>query len=124
MKKIFYLLIVGFTLLGCSSAETVNPSELKIRISNVSEFNYDNIKVGSPDGMVDFGELNAHSKSEYKVFDKAYRYAFVELQIDGETFTLQAIDYVGETLLENRKYAYEINVNSDMQRLMLEFKIE
>ena len=124
MNKIFYLIIIGLTLLGCSSSETKNSNDLQIRISNVSEFNYENIKVSTTGEMVDFGNLNSNSQSEYKVFDSAYRYAFVEFQINGETFTLQPIDYVGETLLENGKYAYEINVNIDTQRVILELKNE
>ena len=124
MNKIFYLVIIGLTLFGCSSSETENSNDLQIRISNVSEFNYDNIKVSTTGEMVDFGNLNSNSQSEYKVFDSAYRYAFVEFQINGETFTLQPIDYVGETLLENGKYAYEINVNIDTQRVILELKNE
>ena len=44
----------------------------------------------------------------YQTFDLAYRYAFVELEIDGKTYTLQPIDYVGETPLENGNYTYSI----------------
>ncbi|MCF6307131.1 MAG: hypothetical protein L3J09_04155 [Flavobacteriaceae bacterium] len=124
MNKIFFLVLINLTLFGCSSSKTENSSDLQIRISNVSEFNYDNIKVSTTGDMVDFGNLNSNSKSEYKVFDTAYRYAFIEFQINGETFTLQPIDYVGETPLENGKYAYEINVNIDNQRVMLELKNE
>ncbi len=124
MNKIFYLIIIGLTLFGCSSSKTENSNDLQIRISNVSKFNYDNIKVSTTGEMVNFGNLNSNSKSEYKVFDSAYRYAFIEFQINGETFTLQPIDYVGETLLKNGKYAYEINVNIDTQRIILELKNE
>ena len=124
MNKLFYLVIISLALFGCSSEEAENSNDLKIRISNVSEFNYDNIKVSTTGNMVDFGNLNSSSKSEYKVFDSAYRYAFVEFQINEENFTFQPIDYVGETLLENGKYAYEINVNIETQRVMLELKNE
>lgn len=124
MNKTLYLVIIALTLFGCSSSEIENSNNLQIRISNVSEFNYDNIKVSTTGEMVDFGNLNSNAQSEYKVFDSAYRYAFVEFQINGKTFTLQPIDYVGETLLENGKYAYEINVNIDTQRVILELENE
>lgn len=76
--------------------------------------------------MVEFGNLNSNLNSEYKTFDFAYRYAFVEFEIDGETFTLQPIDYVGETPLENGKYSYKINVNpnSQFERVTLELVTE
>jgi hypothetical protein len=88
----------------------------------VSEFNYKNINVNASGEMVEYGNLNSNSNSEYKTFDLAYRYAFVEFEIDGEIFTLQPIDYVGETPLENGKYSYKINVNlnSQFERVTLE----
>ena len=124
MNRILYLVIIGLILIGCSSSETEKSNDLQIRISNVSEFNYDNIKVSTTGEMVDFGNLDSNSKSDYKTFDKAYRYAYVEFQINGKTFILQPIDYFGETLLENGKYAYELNVNIDAQRVLLELKNE
>ena len=109
---------------GCSSSD--ESSDLQIRISNVSEFNYENINVNASGEIVNFGNLDSNSKSEFRTFDLAYRYAFVEFQINGETFTLQPIDYVGETPLENGKYSYEINVNpsSQFQKVTLELKNE
>ena len=124
MNRILYLVIIGLILIGCSSSETKKSNDLQIRISNVSEFNYDNIKVSTTGEMVNFGNLNSNSKSDYKTFDKAYKYAYVEFQINGKTFILQPIDYFGETLLENGKYAYELNVNIDAQRVLLELKNE
>ena len=124
MNRILYLVIIGLILIGCSSSETEKSNDLQIRISNVSEFNYDNIKVSTTGEMVDFGNLNSNSKSDYKTFDKAYKYAYVEFQINGKTFILQPIDYFGETLLEKGKYAYELNVNIDAQRVLLELKNE
>ncbi len=127
MKKIFILLFTIVIFYGCSSTEDTNePKDLQIRISNVSEFNYENINVNASGEMVEFGNLNSNSNSEYKTFDLAYRYAFVEFKIDGETFTLQPIDYVGETPLENGKYSYKINVNpnSQFERVTLELATE
>jgi len=44
--------------------------------------------------------------------DIAYRLAFVELQINGKKYTIQPVDYVGETV-EKGNYTYKITVNSD-----------
>ena len=126
MKKIIFFLLI-ITLYGCSSSENTNePNDLQIRISNLSEFNFENINVNASGEMVEYGNLNSDSNSEYKFFDLAYKYAFVEFEIDGETFTLQPIDYVGETPLENGKYSYKINVNpnSQFERVTLELTIE
>jgi len=95
MKKILVLLFGILILVSCSSNEESN--NLQIRISNVSEFDYENIIVSTSGNYVDYGNLSSNSNSEYKIFDLAYRYAFVELQVDEETYTFQPIDYVGET---------------------------
>lgn len=42
--------------------------------------------------------------------------AFVQLEIDGETYALQPIDYVGETPLENGSYTYQIDANDFQER--------
>lgn len=109
MKKIIILFVTIVTLFSCSK-DNVN-NEVKIRLSNVSQYDFKNIIVNTTTGYVNFLDLESGQKSEYKDFDKAYRYAFVELEIDGETYTLQPIDYVGETLLENGNYTYQIDAN-------------
>ena len=124
MRRLLYLVLISFALLGCSSDDDASPENLQLRISNVSAFDYNNIQVNTTADLVDFGDLTAGSSSEYIVFESAYRYGFVEFQIDGETFTYQPIDYVGETLLENGKYAYEIDVDIENQRVLLSLKIE
>jgi hypothetical protein len=124
MKKILTLILLTIIFYSCSSTE--ESTDLQIRISNVSEFNFENIIVNASGEKVNFGNLNSNANSEFKSFDLAYRYAFVEFQIDGETFTLQPIDYVGETPLDSGKYSYEINVNPDNEfhKVTLELKNE
>lgn len=109
MKKIFILFISIAALFGCSK-DNVN-NEVKIRLSNVSQHDFENIVVNTTTGDVNFENLKSGQKSEYKVFDKAYRYAFIELEIDGKTFTLQPIDYVGESILEDGNYTYQLNAS-------------
>ncbi len=109
MKKTLILYLTIIILFGCSKDNENN--EVKIRLSNISQYDFQNIVVNTTTGNVNFGNLSSGQKSEYKEFDKAYRYAFVELEIDGETYTLQPIDYVGETLLKNGIYTYQLDVN-------------
>ncbi|MFL1010884.1 hypothetical protein [Flavisericum labens] len=105
--KIFLSLFVTiFALQGCADDDLKNTQAL-IRISNVSTFDYKNITVNS----ADYKNLNSGEKSEYKLFEKAYRYGFVELEINGEIYTIQPIDYVGESPLEKGKYTYQIDAN-------------
>ncbi|MDJ0646207.1 MAG: hypothetical protein QNJ57_09530 [Flavobacteriaceae bacterium] len=107
--KLVKLLFVLLLLTNCSSDTTDTVETINIRILNASLFDYQDIKVDTSTGLVDFGSLNSGVLSEYQSFELAYSYAFVELLIDGEVYTLQPIDYVGETPLENGNYTYAIS---------------
>ncbi|MDZ4683122.1 MAG: hypothetical protein SH848_21905 [Saprospiraceae bacterium] len=121
MKKIIPLLFSGFLLLtGCTQDEVF--TGVLIRIENASDFDFKNIVVNIGTGQDVYGDLNANQISEYKTFESAFRYAFVELQIDGETFTHQPFDYVGETPLNFGKYTYKLTAEdsgSQYNRLSL-----
>ena len=125
MKKIFLVFFIG-VLLGCSNdnnRETPiqQTSSIQIRIHNASRYKFENIIVASGGSTISYEDLLFNRKSTYKTFDIAYSYAFVELQINGKTYTIQPIDYVGETVLENGNYTYKITVNSNQyQELSLE----
>ena len=108
MKKSL-LLIFTILLLGCS--ENDNDAEVSIRLSNVSQYNFNNITINTSTGNVAFENILSGESSPHKEFGFAYRYAFVELEIDSETFTLQPIDYVGENRLPKGDYTYQINVD-------------
>lgn len=108
MRTILILFWV-ILLTGCSNDDDVN--EVNIRLSNVSDFDFENIVVNTSTGMVNFEDVTSGEQTEYKTFEKAYRYAFVELEIDGETYTLQPFDYVGEEPLKNGNYTYQIDAD-------------
>lgn len=115
MKKIFLLFVMGI-LLSCSNDttnETIIPqtSSVQIRIQNASAYKFENIIVNTFNKETNFENLNSNQKSGFKTVEVAYSYAFVKLEIKGKTYTIQPIDYVGETALENGNYTYKITVN-------------
>jgi len=116
MKKILLLLISIATLIGCSNDDSNNTSEINIRLSNVSPFDFQNIAVDTSTGITNFENISAQEKTAYKTFQTAYRYAFVQLEINGEIYILQPIDYVGETPLENGNYTYQIDANDTQEQ--------
>lgn len=113
MKKYIFLLFVGFVF-GCSNNNSTPPTTVMIKLSNVSNYDFKNITVGNDVVTNFYGNLNAKSKSSYMVYAHAYSYARVQLEIDGKTYTLQPIDYVGESYLKNGYYTYEINANATL----------
>jgi len=114
MKKIFILILIVASFYNCKNDN--DTSNVNIRLANVSQFKYQNIIVDTSTGIVNFDDLNAQQSSEYRTFEKAYSYAFIELQIDGNTYTFQPIDYVGESLLKNGYYTYQIDANESQEQ--------
>ena len=91
---------------GCSSGDD---AEVYIRLENVSAHNYENIIVRISNNPLDYGNLGTGEVSEYQMVTKAYRYAYVELEINGKMYILQPIDYVGESTLSSGYYTYQID---------------
>jgi Tfp pilus assembly protein PilP len=118
MKKILVFISI-LALVGCSGDDDNNASEINIRLSNISQFDFQNIVVNTTTGNTNFENISYQQTTNYKIFETAYRYAFVELQIDGETYRYQPIDYVGETPLENGNYTYQIGVEDSGLSLIL-----
>lgn len=109
MKKAIILIFAFAVFLACSSDDK---NETNIRIFNASAFDFKNITVGS----TNFDNLGAGQTSDYKVFVGAYRYNYVELDIDSETYIIQPIDYVGEIPLENGDYTYRLDANDSQEQ--------
>lgn len=111
MKKVLIVFLTFTILLGCSN-DNDDINEVNIRLFNASTFDYKNIVVGS----TSYNDLDAGQKSDYKIFEGAYRYAFVELEIDGRTHTLQPVDFVGETQLKSGFYTYKLDANDSQEQ--------
>ena len=107
MKKLMFLVLVIGMFSSCS--DEVGNDNVNIRLSNISSTAFENIIVNTSTGNVDYGDLNPGAFSEYKNFEIAYRYAFIQLNCNGETYTLQPIDYVGEEPLKNGNYTYKLD---------------
>lgn len=106
---ILLALLCAFLFVSCSDSNTED--SVLLRLSNTSAFDYKNIVVNTSTGNVSFQDIDSGEKTVYQSFEVAYRYAYVQLEIDGASYILQPIDYVGETPLENGRYTYEISAN-------------
>jgi hypothetical protein len=113
MKKCL-LFFVAFALLNACS-EKSGTGKVNIRLSNVSDSDFKDIVVNTSTGDVSYGSLASQEVSDYKPFELAYRYAFIELTANDTIYTLQPIDYVGETPLENGHYTYILDLEGQGQ---------
>jgi hypothetical protein len=107
MKKAHLITIVLCLFFACSEDEP-NHTSVKIRLRNVSQFEFTDVFVNTSGGEFNYGSLNSQGVTPYHEFESAYSYAFVSLKIDGINYRIQPIDYVGEVTLPNGIYTYEI----------------
>ncbi len=114
MKKIFFYSILVLLLVSCNNSHTV-----QLRVKNESTYTYDSVLVNTSGGENKYGSIAPGTASDYKVFDFAYSYAFIKIQINREDFTLQPIDYVGERKLKSGKYTYEVSVSDTSTHQLL-----
>ncbi|MEP1094580.1 MAG: hypothetical protein ABJG78_05690 [Cyclobacteriaceae bacterium] len=115
MKNLYLCFSICIMIFSCDSENVISPDlngKTAIRIQNVSPFKFENIVVNTQGGENMYGALTSIQTSEYKLFDFAYRYAFVELYIDGKVATIQPIDFFGETKLDTGYYTYQIGTTN------------
>lgn len=126
MKKLLLSLFIGivFLHLSCSrdkelSNDVEAQSQVQIRIRNASLLPFEDIEVNTSGGINKFGTVGDNEMSDYKTFDFAYRYSFVKLNINGEPYIIQPIDYTGEHKLESGKYTYEIRLDPESNQIFM-----
>jgi hypothetical protein len=105
------LLALSVSFLACDKSKVV-----LIRIENSTGHDIKEVFVSGPEDDHDYGDLQKGKKSDYKTYEKAYRYAFCTFKIGDSQYTIQPIDFVGESLLEPGKYTYRLTI-SDLDTL-------
>ncbi|HMB64734.1 MAG TPA: hypothetical protein VKN36_16760 [Eudoraea sp.] len=121
MKRIFgVLLAISTIVIGCTDKDD-DVNAVNIRIKNTSNLTYDEVQVGDAEKM--HMNVAPEAYSDYLIYETAYRYAFVEIRSGAETYTLQPIDFVGESELPIGFYTYELNVSEEGD-VELEFVID
>jgi hypothetical protein len=123
MKKILSMILFLSVLIYACTTPSVEG--VHIRVKNASSVDYESVYINTSGGEHDYGPVEDGTISDYFEFERAYSYAQVIVNIDGETFVLQPIDYVGETPLDDGQYRYDIGVeNFDNKILSIELKEE
>lgn len=84
-----------------------NNDEVRIRLDNQTGEDFATVYVNSGGNDNDYEALPTGEKSDYLTYEAAYRYGYVRaITPDQDTFIVQPIDYVGESLLEPGHYTY------------------
>jgi hypothetical protein len=95
----------------------LSPGEVRIRVENASALDFTSTIVGFPQQTEDYGAVGAGQASEYRTIGQAYRYAYFEVAAGGRRYVLQPIDYVGEELLEEGSYTYQLTPDPQTQSM-------
>lgn len=117
MKRfsIFFLLLGLMAALSCTDRDD-EVNAVNIRIKNASTFTYDEVQVGEQESL--HTNVAPGDYSDYLPYETAYRYAFISIKAADTTYTLQPIDYVGETPLPVGLYTYELEVVEEGEVLL------
>jgi hypothetical protein len=106
--------------MGCTDRDD-DVDAVNIRIKNASNIIFDEVQVSDAEEV--YENVSSGDYSGYFEFETAYQYAFVQIRSGEDTFTLQPIDFVGETPLPIGFYTYELNITED-GNVNLEFLID
>ena len=109
---IAFISLFSISVISCKDDALPEATAVNLRIRNTSDFHYADVYVNTSGGEHHYGDINSNHVSAYHEFDMAYAYAYVELKIGNDPYTLQPIDYFGESELENGYYTYEITAES------------
>jgi hypothetical protein len=105
------------TLAACDNSEA---DAVSLRVRNGSGVDFSSVAVSLPGSSATYGAVAAGQASDYREFETAYRYAGVEVQAGGETYTHVPFDYAGEEPLAAGRYTYVLDVEGNTLRLELE----
>ncbi|MGJ8658926.1 hypothetical protein [Cellulophaga fucicola] len=124
MKNKLFLPIVLLMLTFCFSCDDRddNLEAVNIRIKNTSSVTYTTVQVGDAETV--HTNIAPDAFSEYLEYETAYGYAYISIEADGQTYTLQPIDYVGETPLPLGFYTYELNIIEESNSVELTLVVD
>ena len=107
-----------FLFAGCGSVLGTE-DQVEIRVRNASTIDFSSVVIGFPDQTEAYGAVAAQTATDYRAVERAFRYAGVQVTLDGTSLALIPIDYVGEEELDGGSYTYELNVTEDLGSLTL-----
>jgi len=123
IKRLWFILFVIFFSLTCNDTDFEcdqhdisdcnsddDDNKTNIRVLNSSDYDFCNVVISTTGEGRNHGEIKSGENTCYREYDKAYRYAYVSLMIDGEDLVIQPIDYVGETPLGIGYFTYHLDI--------------
>ena len=112
------MLIPAMTLAALAGCAALPEEQgTMVRLHNSSAYRLENVRVNFSNGPIAYGSLAPGARTVYREAGTAYRYAYIEAELNGQRVVLQPIDYVGETPLGPGSYTYRLTVNPAENKL-------
>jgi hypothetical protein len=130
MKRSIFYAFIACTVLVAAGCQKSQPESTGtgVRILNATSWMMEECIV-DPSGAIvstpgpnshNYGPVGVNSASDYHRYEEIYRYAWIRLTMNGKTYYLQPIDFVGETPLPDGHFTYKISYIASGDRLSLE----
>lgn len=120
MRNSIVCLFLLAALLSCTDRDD-EVTVVNLRIKNASTLFFEEVQVG--EAMEKHMNIAADEFSTYFEYETAYTYGYIEIKSGEETFTLQPIDFVGETPLPPGFYTYVLSISPEGE-VLLEFRVD
>src|SRR5687767_5380837 len=101
---------LALALASCQTIGGDGPS--RIRVENGSEHVLSDVTFSAGHEPLHFESLAPGERTEYVTVDRAYRYGFLEVFVQGERRVMQPIDYVGERPIGEGRFTFRIVLSS------------
>jgi hypothetical protein len=85
--------------------------DTNIRLRNASTFELTTVTFSPGPAELEFARISPGATTGYVPVIDAYRYGYLDLQVDGVRRTLVPVDYVGENYIGAGRFTYVITID-------------
>lgn len=90
--------------------EVLNVNQSQIRVSNNSQYNYENVTIHTSSGDIVYNDIASNQSSGYRTFNIIASDNYVEFTINGNNFS-STFYYDNSTNITDGSYTLEITAN-------------
>jgi hypothetical protein len=125
MKKNLFFLLIIFLAFACKKTEFSPEGPTDVRIRNLTSLAFYDLTVDI-DSVVNYGNLNPQSATDYIRFPKAYPKATISAKINNGgslvTFSTEKFDYTYMQYMGQMRITYEVYI-ANMESKQFEIKV-
>lgn len=125
MKRILFITLIIFSVLACKKTEFSPEGPTDVRIRNLTSLAFYDLTVDI-DTLVNYGNLDPQSTTDYIRFPKAYPKATISAKVNKGgslvTFSTEKFDYTYMQYMGQMRITYEVYI-PNMEKNEFEIKV-